>query len=165
MISALPSQPRPDDQVAAGYITLTIGGNPTSIRVLRIRENRPWAAAFQAATDTAIARIGDVEQIADLFAQLAANEDLMIDLLAAYDVDGVLGGKEHIEQNALPRELVDALQQVVQAAFPFGADLMRYVPTIRAVLLQALMEKARSRSSTSGQPRSTGGRRRRSKPS
>lgn len=153
--------PRPDEQVAAGYLTLMWGGEPRRLPVLPIALNRQWVEEFRKATETAIGRVSNVESLGDVAAQLDQNTDLMIDLLLKYDRDGQLGGREWTLEHVVPREVYDALRSVTEAAFPFGVDLLRHVPTIRATLMAALMQAVSPRS-TNGRQRSTAGRRKRS---
>ena len=74
--------------------------------------------------------------------------EAMLDLLAAYDLQGVLGDRSAIEDRATDQEVYDAFQEVLLATFPFvkNANLMTTDDFTRLVVT-VLLERA---SSTNG---------------
>lgn len=161
MIPLPDAQPRSDEEVAAGTLTLILGGRPYSLPVLVIDENETWVSAFGKAVQSSAAELSDVEGVEQAAQFIAGKTRLIVDLLAAYDRSNRLGGAEWIRTHATAGEAYQAMREVLRAAFPFGDDLERWVPGLRRILATALM-KAASSPPTSSAPVSTAGRRRRS---
>ena len=158
----LPSpQPRSDEEVAAGALTLTFGGRPYRVPVLVIEDNEQWVASFAAAVQSSASDLSGVESIEEASRFIAGKTRLIVDLLAAYDTTGRLGGTEWLVKHATAGEVYEALREVLRAAFPFGDDLERWVPGLRRMLVTTMMQAASSQP-TSSAPPSTAGRRRRS---
>lgn len=157
---------RPAEQVAGRYIPIPINGETRRLRVLWINENAAWVEKFHATMNAALQGIGEVESLGDVASALRGRIDDIIGLLVAYDVDGTLGGADFIKGHANDADIWEAFRDgVLRAAFPLAEDLARWAPELRMVVMQALLEEARSSSSTKPAPKSTAGRRRRSKPS
>ena len=156
---AAPTPIRPDEEVAAGFISATLGGQARNLPVLSIERNREWKKVYNATVSElgGDAESDDFDAVVDL---LSGAIDKMVDLLIAYDETGALGGREWIDKHATDREVYELLKgPVLQAAFPFGIDLMAQVlGAIRANMARLAV----SSPSTSSSQRSTGGRRRRS---
>lgn len=157
-----PTPLRPDEQVAGGFIAMSLGGQPKRLSVLTIDRNRDWTARFNATVAETIGKAGQLNDLDDMVRLLAGSIDVMLDLLVAYDDSGALGGREWIHKNATDREVYEALKKVTDAAFPFGVDLVNRVPGFVGMMMEAAIRVASSQS-TSSAPRSTAGRRARSK--
>lgn len=100
------TQERPEDDRAAGVLRLTLGGTPVELPVLRIRQSRLWREQLRAT---------DIEDGEDVERPI----QVMLDLVAAYDVTGLLGGRDAIEDRATDAEVYAAFQQMLAASFPF----------------------------------------------
>ena len=149
---------RPDEQVAGGFIALSLGGQPKRLPELKRHRNREWTDLFNRTVTETLGKAGELKDVEDLVQMLTGSMDVMLDLLVAYDESGALGGREWIDHNATDREIYEAMRKVTGAAFPFGNDLLTRIPGIAAMVIQAVIS---SRSTSSSRP-STGGRRRRS---
>ncbi len=156
-----PTPLRPDEEVAGGYISATLGGQAKSLPVLSVAQNRTWKSQF----DTTVTQIGasaESDDFDEIVRALSDSIEKMLDLLIAYDQTSSLGGREWIDQHATDREVYETFKKVTDAAFPFGFDLMA---RMLGELRQSLARKATgvgSKSTSSSAP-STGGRPRRSK--
>lgn len=163
---------RPDEQVAGGYIAMTLGGQRCELSVLPVATNRKWTAHLADEIRRVLGAVGPVEsadKVADL---LAAQAETMMDLLIAYDRMGAeardqqpaLPEREWIDTHATDREVYEALKRVTAAAYPFGPDLLRIVPELVPVLMNSLsngiatgMLAIASSKPTSGSQQSTAG--------
>lgn len=170
---------RPDDEVVGSYVPITLAGKSYNVRELPRRANREWQTHLTTEVRKAMAGSDPLETADEVIEALAASADLMLDLLLAYDQAGkawsghtpVLPDREWLDARATDRECYEAIKKVTGVSFPFGADLLRIIPEIRPMLLQAVskgvaaaaiaMTSARS---TSSARRSTGGTRNTSKP-
>lgn len=160
MINLTDRAPRPDEERAGGFISLAIGADVRQVPVLTIAANRTWKATFEAAVRKVLGRVEDVDTLDAVVGVLNDSTDLMIDLLVAYDAGGQLGGRAWIEGHATDDDVYQAMKRVTAAAYPFGIDLARMIPDLRAILATAVMRASAAR--TSSPPPSTGGRRGRS---
>ena len=153
-----PTPLRPDEEVAGGYISVTMGGQAKRLPVLPIVRNRDWKRQF----DEMIAELGmnaESDDFDEIVRALSDSIEKMLDLLIAYDETAALGGREWMEQHASDGEVYEAFKRVKDAAYPFGFDLMA------RVLGEVRMNMARlaaGSKSMSFSPPNTGGRRRRS---
>lgn len=109
MAEPTPLHERTEDARASGLLHFTLGGDPVELPVLRIRAAREWKAKLDAA---------DASGGTDLDHPI----EVMLDLLVAYDVQGVLGGRDAIEDRATDREVYAAFSEVLAATFPFVRD-------------------------------------------
>jgi len=155
-----PTPLRPPDEVAGGFLRVSLGGQARSLPILKIDHNRAWKELFNVTVSEALGGTRQLQTLDDVVNLLATSTDTMLDLLVAYDESGALGGKEWMDRNATDRDIYEALKKVTDAAFPFGVDLITRVPNFMGTLLEAVIRSSRSMSSS--QP-STAGRQRRSK--
>lgn len=95
---------RSEEARASGLLQLTIGGQRVELPVLRIRQAREWRKAL------------DATKTAD---GLDGGTDVMLGLLVAYDVTGILGGRDALEDRATDPEIYEAFREVMAATFPF----------------------------------------------
>lgn len=153
-----PTPLRPDEEVAGGYISVTMGGQAKRLPVLPIVRNREWKRQF----DEMVAELGmnaESDDFEEIVRALSDSIDKMLDLLLAYDETSALGGREWLDSHATDREVYEAFKKVKDAAYPFGFDLMA------RVLGEVRMNMARlaaGSKSTSSSPPSTAGRPKRS---
>lgn len=166
-----PTPLRPDDQVAGGFLAMSLGGQSFDVKVLPMAANRKWTAHL-AETVQAVLGKNETMTTAEDVAQLVARQaETMMDLLIAYDEAGdkVLPDREWIDTHATDTDCYEALKRVTAAAYPFGPDLLRIAPQVMPLLMQAasrgvaMAAMARSRSMSSSRP-STAGPRTSSKP-
>ena len=156
------------------FVPITLGGKEFSLRELPRRANREWQAHLTSEVRKAMAASGPLETADEVIQALADSAELMMDLLISYDAAGkawpghtpVLPDREWIDTTATDRECYEAIKKVTGAAYPFGADVLRIVPELRPMILQAVskgvaaaaiaMAATSSRSTSSARP-STGG--------
>lgn len=154
-----PTPLRPDEEVAGGFISATLGGQAKSLPVLSVARNRKWKQQFDA-TAAEIGASAESDDFEEVVRALSDSIEKMLDLLIAYDDTSSLGGREWIDQHATDREVYELFKKVTDAAFPFGFDLMaRMLGELR---LQMGRLAAGSKS-TSSSPPNTGGRPKRPK--
>lgn len=141
-----PTPLRPDEQVAGGYLHVTLGGQDFVLPVLPIRANREWIAKLREQMVAVLKVTPDLDTIDDFVGLLAGNSEAMMDLLLAYDAIGaefskrsaVLPERDWIDTHATDRECYEGMKRVTAAAYPFGPDLLRMIPEIRPLLLEAV---------------------------
>lgn len=148
------SDERSQEELAAGFIKVVLGGSPRNLPTLKIRAEREWKLALAKTLGdaelnldfTALQQGGDAAYMALApLANLAT--DLSIDLLLAYDVGGALGGREYIEEHADASEVYRALVKALRVAFPFVGDVRSAINEL--INLRGLVSVARSGSSSS----------------
>ena len=100
------AEERSEEARAAGLLYPVIGGQVVELPVLRIRKAREWKK-----------RLGEVEVEGEH--DMDYPIEVMLDLLVAYDVQGVLGSRDSVEDRATDREVYDAFREVMAATFPF----------------------------------------------
>lgn len=113
-----------EDKLLKSEITITIGGKEYHIKPLVIREAREWRRKFA----QLIGRLPELASITtedtDGFqnaanAMLVGNPDQMIELFVDYSkLD-----KDFIEENATEVELADAIDKIMEVAFPLVSSL------------------------------------------
>lgn len=159
-----PTPIRPDGEVVAGTLRVRLGGYPKTLPELNIEDNEAWQGKLVVGLASVLKTMDAIKDWDQAVRLVSRSTPLMIDLLVAYDKSGVLGGKEWIRANATNSEVYEAFKEVAQASYPFVRDLRQF-PTLIGVILDQVATIASDLSpSTSGQPRNTGGRRKRSEP-
>lgn len=112
-------------EVAAlgGYLKVVIGGRPVELPVLKMYQSRTWKEMLgpeMAGVDV------DTSDMSALINRLVTVPgEIALDLVDAYDVEKVLGGREAIEKRATDAEVYAALEVMVEATYPKGADVLR----------------------------------------
>lgn len=150
---------RPDEEVAGGFIVLSVGGQTKHLPELKRYRNREWKALVQRRFAETLGATREVETFDDVVNLIAGGSDLYVELLVAYDDSGVLGGAEWLDRNATDRDLYFAFKKVASVAFPETPDLLTRIPGLVGVVVESLIRSSRS---TNGSRRSTAGRRKRS---
>jgi len=156
-----PTPLRPDDQVAGGFIPVSVGGQSKNLPELKRHRNREWKALFQQTVGDTLAKSHALTDMEDVVQLIAGSSDVQLDLLIAYDESGALGGREWLDTNATDREIYTALKKITAIAFPEMPDLMTRMPQLVGLVLEAAMRRSQS---TSSSRRSTAGRQKRSRP-
>ena len=130
-------------------VRLVLGGVEKPIRELPALANEEWKGKLAAAVAKRVGRIGTLNEPAAIAALFAGVQDVQVELICAYDVDGRLGGADWILEHATATEIWTAFKQVVVIAFPFLADAGRY-PAVVGLLLPQLVELLSKPPSPSG---------------
>jgi hypothetical protein len=165
--------------VVGSFVPITLAGTTYNVRELPRRANRDWQTHLTSEVRKAMANSDPLETADEVIDALAESADLMLDLLLAYDQAGVawpghtpvLPDRDWLDTRATDRECYEAIKKVTGVSFPFGADILRIIPEIRPMLLQAVSKgvaaaaiaMTTSGRSTSSARRSTGGTRSTSK--
>ena len=157
-----PTPLRPDEEVAGGYISATLGGQVKRLLVLPRARNRDFQKVYAEHIRTTLTNAGKLDDLEDVIEVMSSSIDEMLDVVLTYDESAALGGREWIDAHATDREIYELFKQVTHAAHPFGRDLLAVIPDLRALLLRATLRMAGS-PSTSSSRRSTAGNRKRSK--
>ena len=155
---------RPDEQVAGGFLSVTLGGETFALRVLPIAANRKWTAHLASEIGAKLDNLDPIERADDVAALLAQQAETMMDLLIAYDVDSVLPEREWIDTHATDTECYEAMKRVTAAAYPFGPDLLRIAPELVPALMTSISKgvaaaaiaMASSKSMSGSQPSTAG---------
>ena len=115
-------------------ITGTLGGLPISVPVLRIRFANDWRLLLQERAGVVGKEL--YEGLDGIVALTSEITGAVLDLVAAYDRDGVLGGRQHIEDTAYDGEVWVLFRQMVDASYPFVDDFNRMVMLTKLVTSQ-----------------------------
>jgi hypothetical protein len=114
---------RTEADALAQVLTVSVGGEAVELRTLTIDESDAWLRRLTGAVDIALP---DAEGDADTLARmLALPAQAALDLVAAYDKDGVLGDTEALRTRMTKRELHEALEAMADAEDPFGEGAAR----------------------------------------
>lgn len=148
---------RTEGAALSGTLHLVIGGRPRELAVLKIKQSREWKA-----------KLGDVAKGIELDDDLGVTiarlanlaSEVALDLLVAYDLQEVLGGREAIEEQATDPELFAALEELVKVTYPF-ADRLRSVaeafgPQLREIAMRLTAAVAASLSRANFTPMLSG---------
>lgn len=136
-----PTPLRPDEQVAGGFLYVTLGGQEYELRVLSMAQNRKWIAELRTTVARILGETPSLDGIEDFIDLLATNSEAEMDLLIAYDnlgAEPVLPEREWIDSHATDREVYEGVKRAAAAAFPKGPDLLRIVPDLLPMLMQAV---------------------------
>src|SRR5688500_7345976 len=136
-----PTPLRPDDQVAGGFIPVSVGGQMRNLPELKRHRNREWKALFQQTVGVTLSKSHDLEDLEDVVQLISGTSDVQIDLLVAYDEQGVLGGRECLDTNATDREIYTAIKRVAAVAFPEMPDLLTCMPQVIVLVIEAAMRR------------------------
>jgi hypothetical protein len=168
--------------VVGANVPITLAGKTYRLAELPRRANREWQDHLTSEVRRAMAASGPLETADEVIDALAASGDLMLDLLLSYDAAAetawpdrkpVLPEREWLDDRATDRECYEAIKKVTGVSFPFGADVLRIIPEVRPMLLQAVSKgvaaaavalAVTSSRSTSSAPPNTAGDRTTSKP-
>ena len=133
---------RAAEDVLSGIIRIRLGDTITPLPVLAIKPNREWKAL---ANDRLAGAFAEIEKpdanAASIAAFLSGMTDTQIELLYAYDQNGLLPGLEWVESNVTEAQLFSALLAVLAAAFPFVAsvpEMLRSSPNLTEPLAKIL---------------------------
>lgn len=155
---------RPDEQVAGGFLYVTLGGQSYELRVLPMAASRKWKQSLADAIRGVVTDVAPSEHVGDVADLLADQAEVMMDLIIAYDTEGTLPEREWIDSHATDRECYESLKRVTAATYPFAPEVLRIVPDLLPLLADSLsrgvataMVAISSLRSTSSAPPNTDG--------
>lgn len=145
---------RPEDELfPAGSsrptVTVVLGGIPKRMLELPARANEEWKRELAEQVATRSASLRTLDSTAAIAALFSGVTDVQAELIAAYDREGRMGGKDWILDNATASEIWTAFKGVLFAAFPFLSDAAR-APNLVAELLPQLVALLGNQPSPSG---------------
>ena len=153
------------DDVLAGLIRFTLGGQPFAMAVLPMAAHDRWQdgldqrlqASFDAVPENGPAFVRSIT------AAFRANREQLLDALIAYDRDGVLPSRDEIRELATQQDVIAAIREVRAV----GGDPLA-VSALTALSVRSRLPMMNSLSTpvsgpSNGSPPSTGGRHRKSK--
>jgi hypothetical protein len=144
------------DDVLQGIVRLTLGGQPVTLSVLPIRDNRAWKDRANNWLGAVLPQLEAPDATrASIIAFLSGMTEMQLELLYAYDKAGVLPDRGWVEEHATETELLVALLGVLAAAFPFVAtalDVLRSAPDLGRALTAYWLHTSTARQSTDGRP-------------
>lgn len=147
---------RSEESALAGRLSILVGSEPVELRTLNLDESEEWlgkVGASVAGFDLPTGLNG--AETFDVLARTPAR--LMLELVIAYDVDGVFPERAELRKRFRQREVYEALRAMVTAEAPFVTDVRSVVaefgPAFRAsvsVLVANLASRFQPESSTNG---------------
>ena len=165
-----PTPLRPDEQVAGGFIGMSLGGQSFVVKVLPMSLSRKWLVDAKAAIGRLKGSAEHLDSFEDVADFIAGQSEAMMDLLIAYDAlgDKALPEREWIDTNATDGEVYDGWKRVTAATSPLAQEALRIVPDLVPILVEAFREAVTTGTAgamvaihsprhTSGSPPSTDG--------
>ena len=155
------------DDVLAGLIRFTLGGQPFAMAALPMGAHDRWQDGLdqklQASLDAVPVPTSGPALARTLSTAFRAQREQLLDALIAYDRDGVLPTREEIRELATQQDVIAAIREVRAV----GGDPLA-VSALSALRVLQRSPTANNGSTpafapSSGSPPSTGGRRRKSK--
>ena len=139
-------------EIAGGYIDVSLAGGFVELPTLKLKAERQWRGSLTKQVgdlgldlDTNALRAGGDEAYNALGPLVSAPADIILELVLSYDVQGKLGTREWLEENADSAQLYAILRQILSVVFPFVEDLRSALAE-----LAGLLEASGQFSSTSG---------------
>lgn len=134
-----PTPLRPDEQVAGGFLTMSLGGQPFELKVLPMALSRKWLVDAKAAVQAMKGTAEGLESFEDVADFIAGQSEAMMDLLISYDALGnkCLPEREWIDTNATDGECYEGWKKVTAATAPLAQEALRIVPDLMPVLIEA----------------------------
>lgn len=165
-----PTPLRPDEQVAGGFLTMSLGGQDFVVKVLPMALSRKWLAEAKAMIRRMKGTAEGLDSFEDVADFIAGQSEAMMDLLIAYDALGnkQLPEREWIDTHATDGECYEAWKRVTAATAPLAQEALRIVPDLIPVLIEAfknavskgtaaaLIAMSSSRSTSGSQPNTAG---------
>lgn len=158
---------RTEDAGLAGVLDVTMGGEPVRLRALTYDESEVWLERYADALSSTETTDGDTDE-ARMRSLVTAATRTALDLVLAYDIDGVLGGADAVRARATRREITAALELMVTvedplsataprlAAMVFGLPSQIALERVEAAINEPVLRLVRSLSTPSGPGASTG---------
>lgn len=158
---------RTEDAGLAGVLDVTMGGGPVRLRALTYDESEVWLERYADALSSTETTDGDTDE-ARMRSLVTAATRTALDLVLAYDIDGVLGGADAVRARASRREIAAALELMVTvedplsetaprlAALVFGLPSQIALERVEAAINEPVLRLVRSLSTRSAPGASTG---------
>ena len=161
---------RPDEQVAGGFLTMSLGGQSFDVKVLPMALSRKWLGTAKQAVADMKGTAEGLESFEDVADFIAGQSEAMMDLLLSYDAlgDKVLPERDWVDSHATDGECYEAWKRVTAATAPLAQEALRIVPDLVPVLIEAfrtavskgtaaaVIAMASSRSTSGSQPSTAG---------
>lgn len=151
----MPLDRAPED-VAAGVLRFTFGGQERVVPTLKIRASRDWIRAGVAKLPALQAVLAGDQSPEGLDQLIALGYDAALEQVLAYDRTGALGGRDWLEDNADPTELYEALRAMGQVALPFVGDLKGLLAILPGLLEGAAPDDTSESTSSTSSPSPSG---------
>lgn len=134
-----PTPLRPDEQVAGGYLHMTLGGELYELKVLPMGLSRKWMTSVVEQVSNIRGKAEELASFDDIANFLAGQSEAMMDSIIAYDVAGyaVLPDREWIDSHATDRECYEGWKRVTAATAPLAEEALRIVPELIPSLIDA----------------------------
>jgi len=124
---------RTPEDVLAGILRISVGGQERIVPTLPIAATREWQATLGHGPDGYVAPEDESDWTPEQVDEFTAlSLEAVVDLVAGYDRTSALGGKEWLLANADPFQLYQAARQMMAVAYPFVANPDLF---LRALLL------------------------------
>lgn len=152
------------EDILAGRVRLTFGGQAFDLPALTIDKCEAWQAEFSERLAQLFSGISQLDSAGAILGRLGSATDFQLELLRAYDEKNVLPDDAGLRAIATPDALLRATLEVLAAGYPLAAsvvDLIARNPAMAKALVLELM-KTQPPPPSSGSPRPTAGRRGRS---
>lgn len=134
-----PTPLRPDEQVAGGYLVVSLGGESYELKVLPMAVSRKWLSEAKSAVQSMKGTAGGLDSFEDIADYIAGNSESLMDLLIAYDQLGnkVLPEREWIDTHATDGECYEGWLKVTAATAPLAREVLRIVPDLIPALIDS----------------------------
>lgn len=149
---------RSSEDILAGRVRLSLGGEDFILPVRTIRENRLWKELMRQELDELLGGFSDLSTTGEILARVSAATDAQIALVRAYDSGGILPDLEDVTEP----ELMRATFAVLAAAFPLAATLLDQLldqPELVRLVLAEIRTGGSSEPTNSSPKRMAGARR------
>lgn len=113
-----------EDEKLSGRLAIVMGGVRRTLPALTLKPGRKWL-------ETMAAKVGPISGLTitvdpsdptswdSLPVNIGKAQDVMVELIAAYDVTDALGGRDGIEEKAYGHELQAVINAMVSSVLPF----------------------------------------------
>lgn len=163
-LEGLPPAERSIDDVIAGVIRFSLGGQPFAMAVLPMGAHDRWQESLNESTAPFFAGVAETGGGSKAMREAVRSaRDRMVDGLIEYDRDNVLPSREEIYELASGQEIFAAIQEVIAVGGdPFGLVALTAArrrlmsPPTPAASTPSPGPTKRSRRSTAGRSRKSG---------
>lgn len=145
-----------EEDVANGLLRIQLGDDEKKLRVLTLEQSEEWLEVVRVKGGAAY---GQAEHSNDPLGLLGLASGTLIELVAAYDRDHVLGTAVELKRALSRAQLVAVAKAIVRAEFPFESEITQVlehlkplVPTVVSAMgasMERFIAKLGSPSSTS----------------
>lgn len=158
-----PAPERPEEEQIRGILTVTIDGQKRAVPTLKRVHSREWKQ--QVTRTIASIDLPDTDDIELLVRTATLTDDIIFELVIAYDRTNALGGREYLDEHADDRDIHEAFEVMLRAASPkvddpvagFANQISAYLALAWARLVKARADRSASERSIPGSPESTAG--------